>query len=65
MATYDEAMAQFQADSATPQRFTKALPGVPVAQSRPAPINTTSTGIFQPEETEAIDGIITSDDARA
>lgn len=64
MSAYDDAVAQFQVDSANPRRFKRPIPGVPVAQSKPAPVNTTSVGIFQPLETGAIDGIITSDDSK-
>lgn len=65
MTDYSEAMAQFEVDSATPKRVKKPTPGVPIAQTKPAPINTSSTGIYQPEETGNIDGIITGDDALA
>lgn len=65
MGAYEDAMAQFEYDSANPPRIDRPLPGVPIAQSKPAPVNTTSVGIYQPIETGNIDGIITSDDTRA
>lgn len=61
---YDQAMADFQADSTTPRLVTTPLPGVQIAQSKPAPINTGSTGAYQPEEQAPIDGILSLDDMR-
>jgi len=64
MTAYDDAMAQYLIDSANPPRPTLPLtPGVAIAQSRPAPVNTTKVGIYQPLETGNIDGIITKVDA--
>lgn len=66
MTAYDDAMAKFLVDSANPPRPTPPFAqGVPIAQSKPAPVNTTSVGIYQPLETGNIDGIITKDDAHA
>lgn len=64
MSAYDDAVAQFEYDSANPPRIVKVTPGVAIAQSKPAPINTTANGIYQPLETGNIDGIITLDDVR-
>lgn len=63
MSAYDDAMAQFQVDSATPKRIDKPLPGVPIAQSKPAPFSVAGDSIYQPLETQNIDGIITGIDA--
>ena len=63
MSAYDDAVARFLVDSANPPRILQPSPGVPIAQSRPAPVNVTSTGIYQPLETQNIDGIITKTDA--
>lgn len=65
MSAYDDAVAQFEHDSANPPRIVVVTPGVAIAQSKPAPINTTQYGIYQPLETGNIDGIITLDDVRA
>lgn len=64
MTAYDDAMAKFVTDSANPPRVSQLVQGVPIAQTKPAPVNTTSVGIYQPLETGNIDGIITSDDSR-
>lgn len=63
MSDYDDAYEQYIEDCLHPKRFVRALPGVPIAQSSPAPINTTPVGIYQPLELPPIDGIITLDDA--
>lgn len=64
MSEYDDAMARFLTDSANPPRVSRPIAGVPIAQSKPAPVNTSTVGIYQPLETGNIDGIITKTDAQ-